>query len=91
MTEIQCDLVLLSWNHLEETKPCLESLFRTTDVPSRLLIVDNAIWSGRSLDETDQSDQSIAIREFIAKVKSSPDWDGMIVPIRDGRMVARRS
>ena len=36
-----CDLVLLSWNHLEETTPCLESLFRTTDVPSRLIIVDN--------------------------------------------------
>lgn len=36
-----CDLVLLSWNHLEETKPCLESLFRTTDIPSRLIIVDN--------------------------------------------------
>ena len=38
---ILCDLVLLSWNHLEETQPCLESLFRCTDVPSRLLIVDN--------------------------------------------------
>ena len=37
-----CDLILLSWNHLEETRPCLESLFRTTTVPSRLLIVDNA-------------------------------------------------
>lgn len=36
-----CDLVLLSWNHLDETRPCLESLFRTTRVPCRLLIVDN--------------------------------------------------
>ena len=36
-----CDLVLLSWNHLEETKPCLESLFETTKVPCRLFIVDN--------------------------------------------------
>lgn len=36
-----CDLVLLSWNHLEQTQPCLESLFETTGVPSRLLIVDN--------------------------------------------------
>ncbi|MBI4353635.1 MAG: glycosyltransferase family 2 protein [Candidatus Omnitrophica bacterium] len=38
---ILCDLVLLSWNHLEETKPCLESLFEHTDVPCRLFIVDN--------------------------------------------------
>ncbi len=36
-----CDLVLLSWNHLEETKPCLDSLFRHTDVSCRLFIVDN--------------------------------------------------
>ena len=39
--DILCDLVLLSWNHLEETRPCLESLVRTTDVPCRLFIVDN--------------------------------------------------
>ncbi|HBH96921.1 MAG TPA: hypothetical protein DDX89_03900, partial [Candidatus Omnitrophica bacterium] len=38
---IVCDLVLLSWNHLEATQPCLTSLFEHTDVPSRLCIVDN--------------------------------------------------
>jgi len=38
---ILCDLILLSWNHLEQTQPCLESLFQCTDVPSRLFIVDN--------------------------------------------------
>lgn len=36
-----CDLILLSWNHLEETKPCLESLFATVKTPARLIIVDN--------------------------------------------------
>lgn len=41
MSTPTCDLILLSWNHLEETKPCLESLFEHTDVPSRLFIVDN--------------------------------------------------
>jgi GT2 family glycosyltransferase len=41
MTAPVCDLVLLSWNHLEETRPCLESLFASTKVPSRLFIVDN--------------------------------------------------
>ncbi len=59
--------------------------------PGGLLIVDNAIWSGKSLDDKDQTENSVAIREFIAKVKASPDWDGMIVPIRDGLMVARRA
>ncbi len=36
-----CDLVLLSWNHLEETRPCLESLLASTRVSCRLFIVDN--------------------------------------------------
>lgn len=36
-----CDLVVLVWNHLEDTRQCVESLRRCTDVPSRLLIVDN--------------------------------------------------
>ena len=36
-----CDLVLLSWNHLEETQACLESLLDCTRVPCRLFIVDN--------------------------------------------------
>lgn len=35
------DLVLLSWNHLEQTRPCLETLFACTRTPSRLIIVDN--------------------------------------------------
>ena len=39
--EILCDLVLLSWNHLEETRPCLETLLNSTTVPSRLFLVDN--------------------------------------------------
>lgn len=37
-----CDLVLLSWNHLELTRPCVESILAHTSVPSRLIIVDQA-------------------------------------------------
>ena len=36
-----CDLIVLTWNHLEATRTCLESLFRVTTVPCRLIIVDN--------------------------------------------------
>lgn len=55
MTAPLCDLVLLSWNHLEETAPCLETLFRHTDVPSRLFIVDNG--------------SEPTVREFLRAVK----------------------
>ena len=53
--DVVCDLVLLSWNHLEETQPCLESLFATTTVPSRLFIVDNG--------------SELSVRQFLAGVK----------------------
>ena len=38
--ESRCDLVLLSWNHLECTRPCVESILAHTALPSRLIIVD---------------------------------------------------
>ncbi len=41
MAEPVCDLVLLSWNHLEQTRPCLETLAGSTTVPCRLFLVDN--------------------------------------------------
>lgn len=52
--EILCDLVLLSWNHLEETQPCLETLFAHTSVASRLFIVDNG--------------SEAPVRDFLSKV-----------------------
>ncbi len=42
MSRILCDLVLLSWNQLEETKACVQTLFASVHTPCRLLIVDNA-------------------------------------------------
>ena len=41
MADPICDLILLSWNNLEQTRPCLESLFRSILAPCRLILVDN--------------------------------------------------
>lgn len=41
MAEPVCDIVLLVWNHREETEACLSALRRNTVLPCRLLIVDN--------------------------------------------------
>ncbi|MCM8811751.1 MAG: glycosyltransferase family 2 protein [Candidatus Omnitrophica bacterium] len=40
--KIECDIVLLTWNRADLLKPCVERILRFTDVPSRLLLVDNA-------------------------------------------------
>jgi GT2 family glycosyltransferase len=38
---VKCDLILPLWNQLDYTRRCIESLFATVDVPSRLIVVDN--------------------------------------------------
>lgn len=55
-----------------------------------VLITDNVLWSGRIFDETDQSEQTEAIREFTRRVTTSPEWSASVVPIRDGLLVAIR-
>lgn len=39
---IECDLILLVWNQPEYTKKSVDSILHYTDIPSRLIIVDNA-------------------------------------------------
>lgn len=53
---IVCDLILLSWNQLSHLKRCVASIFSATEVPVRLIIVDNA-------SET-------PVREYLATLRS---------------------
>lgn len=39
---LRCDIVIPAWNNLEITRDCVESVFRHTDYPFRIIIVDNA-------------------------------------------------
>jgi len=36
-----CDIIVLVWNHLEYTRPCIESVLKHTKLPCQLIIVDN--------------------------------------------------
>jgi caffeoyl-CoA O-methyltransferase len=58
--------------------------------PGGLIAVDNTLWSGRVLDESDQSDDTRAIRAF----NDSTALDGRVVcvqvPVRDGVSLIRR-
>lgn len=38
----KCDIVMVTYNQLEYTKRCIQSIVDHTDIPSRLIIVDNA-------------------------------------------------
>jgi caffeoyl-CoA O-methyltransferase len=59
--------------------------------PGGLLITDNLLWHGRIFDSTDKSPETIAIHEFTELVTTDPTWTAMVIPIRDGLLVARRN
>jgi caffeoyl-CoA O-methyltransferase len=56
-----------------------------------LLITDNLLWHGRILDTKDEAPDTAAIREYTRLVISDPAWTVMVIPIRDGLLVARRN
>jgi len=69
-----------------ESLPVIEQKLR----PGGVLILDNMLWNGRVLDPSDNSPSTQAIRQATRYLTQSSDWIAMIVPIRDGLMVAVR-
>jgi caffeoyl-CoA O-methyltransferase len=59
--------------------------------PGGVLIVDNALWSGRVFDETDRSPDTAAIRDATRLLTAGGEWATTLVPIRDGLLVALRT
>jgi predicted O-methyltransferase YrrM len=59
--------------------------------PGGVLITDNVLWSGRIFDESDDSPDTEAIREYTRRVSTDPGWSTTIVPIRDGLAVSIRN
>jgi len=58
--------------------------------PGGVLIIDNTLWGGRIWDEENVNPSTIGVLEVTRIIREDPDWDGMIVPIRDGLMMAYR-
>ena len=58
--------------------------------PGGLLIVDNALWSGRIFDKEDRTPQTEGVRELTKRLTNSPAWITSLVPIRDGLLVAQK-
>ena len=59
--------------------------------PGGLIIADNVLWSGDVLQpESKQDDQCKALVEYARRVNSDPRLEKVMVPLRDGLLVARR-
>jgi predicted O-methyltransferase YrrM len=54
-----------------------------------VLIVDNMLWDGRLWDLENEEPETVAIRTLAHMVYKSAAWTPMIVPVRDGVLVAR--
>lgn len=59
--------------------------------PGGLIIADNVLWSGRVLQPTHEQDhQTAALVAYARRVNEDPRVEPVIVPLRDGLMLARR-
>lgn len=58
--------------------------------PGGLLMVDNTLWSGRVTDHTDNSADTLGLREFNRLLSAHPDYETAMVAVGDGLTVALR-
>lgn len=49
-----------------------------------VVLVDNVLWDGQIVNDADQSDDTVALREFNAAVLANPALDVALLPIGDG-------
>jgi predicted O-methyltransferase YrrM len=53
-----------------------------------LLIIDNMLWHGQTLDPNDHEPSTEAIRRFTRDITTDLDWIVSLIPARDGMIVA---
>ncbi|MBM4243263.1 MAG: O-methyltransferase [Deltaproteobacteria bacterium] len=58
--------------------------------PNGLIVLDNVLWGGSVVDETDQKDDTVAIRALNDFVASDPRVECVMVPIADGLLLTRK-
>ena len=58
--------------------------------PGGLIAIDNVLWSGKVIDESDRSASTVAIRALNAKLHDDPRVTIAMLPIGDGLTLARR-
>lgn len=56
--------------------------------PGGVLIVDNMFWYGRIFDLDDRSPSTEGVRELTRLLQDDPGWITMVLPLRDGLLVA---
>ncbi len=65
MNEKICDIVICVWNNKQTTKECIESIYKNTQYPYRLVLIDNA-----SGEET---------RIYLEDLKNDPQFNVILI------------
>jgi predicted O-methyltransferase YrrM len=59
--------------------------------PGAFIIADNVLWSGKViLPDAELDKETIALKDFARKLKADPRVETVLLPIRDGLLVARK-
>lgn len=58
--------------------------------PGALLLADNVLWGGKVLKESPGDKETLGIREFTRMISKSAEWEVVMLPIRDGLLVAQK-
>lgn len=58
--------------------------------PGGIIIGDNVLWSGHVLDQNVQDKDTVALRDFAKFVSADPAVETLLLPVRDGIMIARK-
>jgi len=58
--------------------------------PGGLVAIDNVLWSGKVVDASDASDDTVAIRKLNAKIKGDTRVDTVLLPVADGIFMCRK-
>ena len=55
-----------------------------------MVLLDNVLWSGNVVDESDESENTVAIRAINDHVASDPRVEAVMLPIADGLTIVRK-
>ena len=58
--------------------------------PGGLVLLDNVLWSGNVIDESDQSDDTVALRAVNDHIAADDRVEAVMLPIADGLTIARK-
>ncbi len=58
--------------------------------PGGVVVLDNVLWSGNVVDESDQSENTVAIRAINDHVAADDRVEAVMLPIADGVTIARK-